>query len=283
MAGQPRSKGIAVRLFQENTHRSADVCLNDGDRMVAAKEAEVFVGNVFSDAADDAQRIGIGQRSIGIHPKLCFNIGPVIIYGIRIVFENLTLGIVAHKGIHGADKVIDLSCFKLAQRLRLPALGLAERSVGIVCAKLRPMVIRAEVDVFIRMRGKLGIGIHRFHRASHFPVAEVYHVLLRIGSGVVFLRRIEFAGIRNDHAVGLYTAAESVGDVRDRIRVILKEIIVRIGQIDGPVPDQQRFPEIFNIRIRLFRVIRILGGRLGRFRRRRRLRGLRRFARVARL
>ena len=145
------------------------------------------------------------------------------------------------------------------------------------------MVIRAEVDVFIRMRGKLGIGIHRFHRASHFPVAEVYHVLLRIRSGVVFLRRIEFAGIRNDHAVGLHTAAERVCDSRDRIRVILKNIIVRIGQINGPVPDQQRFSEVFNIRIRLFRVIRILGGRLGRFRRRRRLRGLRRFARVARL
>ena len=76
----------------------------------------------------------------------------IVLEVIRVIEQRLALWVVGRKIVHRAHETVVAPRLKCIQRNRLKACRLAERRVGVIRAQLRPMVVGAEEDVFVRMR-----------------------------------------------------------------------------------------------------------------------------------
>ena len=164
MAREPRREGVAVGLLEDHAHRAVDICLDDGDGMVAAEECQVFVRRIVHLAKRAAE---IFHRELRIRVPLRVQIDEWApeLHGVRVVRKGLTLGIGLDGAVERAEEAGVFAAFKLAQRLGLEARALAEGCVGIIGAEGRPVVVRTEVEVFVLVCLKLAVGIDRDRRA----------------------------------------------------------------------------------------------------------------------
>ena len=238
MAGQERDKGIAVGLLQHDAGAALRCRLDHAHRRVAADVAEILVRGRFRQLGiDDADRDAVLERGVRIILRVRFVDREIIRQRVRVVIERLALRIALGEGIHGADEILVDARLELLQRHGLKARRLAELLIGIIRAELRPVVIRAEIDVFVRMVAQARIGVHRHDCVVHCVIAALDHGLLAVDPRVHTLRGIELAAVRRHERDRAHAVSHGLRQRIDRGRIAVDDAVICRRDLHGARSD----------------------------------------------
>ena len=196
---QKGREGVAERLLDDqNPAPVADARLDLDEGEIPVQEDGIAVGALRVLPPEGAVHPAVG----GVHQKPLRLVGLLeeIVVDIVGVLEQ---GGVLRLGIHRPNEIVEPARLKIAQLLgRQPRLP-AERPVSVIGAQARPVVVGAEVDILVRVRRELRIGVHLLDRRVERPVDEVDHRLLGLGEVAVFVRDVELDRRGDDHVVDL--------------------------------------------------------------------------------
>lgn len=166
--------------------------------MVAAEESEILVRGLHF-RVYDLDFVAALERRVGVRGnRFCIGLRNEIFNIVRVFFNRRTL----RSFIKCAEERGELSGPERIYFNGRESCGICKRTVCVICAACRPVMIRSEIQIFVRVGGYFRIGVNGGY-ALELAVDIVDALILRMRfAGVVFLRSVDSIEVG---AMRLYT------------------------------------------------------------------------------